>query len=78
MSNTTERRWPVCLTEYKEELHMKNLYNEGKAQGLAILFSFVADGTIAMELAAERAQISLEEFKKMYEEWGKTSKNTLS
>jgi len=51
----------VCITESKEELHLKYVHNEGKAEGLAPLFSFVPDGTIAMELAADRAQISLEE-----------------
>ena len=60
----------VCITEYKEELHLKNVHAEGRAEGkVEVLFSLVADGDISLERAAEKAEIDFAEFKKMYDEF---------
>lgn len=68
MENYTPSKWPICITEYNEELHLKNVEAEGRAEGLALLFSFVADGTVSLERAAESAKMDFIEFKKLYEE----------
>lgn len=54
----------VCITEYKEELHLKTVRAEGR---IDILFSLVAAGDISLARAAEMAGIELSEFKQMYE-----------
>ena len=59
----------VCITEYKEELHLRNVHAEGRAEGRAeMLFSLVADGDITLERAAEKAELGLVEFKRMYDQ----------
>lgn len=59
----------VCITEYKEELHLKNVRAEGKAEGRAeLLFSLIADEVITLEFAAQKSGLSLAEFKKLYDE----------
>lgn len=69
----------VCITEYREELHLKTVRAEGEEKGraegeikgrLETLFSLVADGDITLERAAVKAGIELPEFRKMYEETG--------
>lgn len=57
----------VCITEYDEVLHLETVRNEGRAEGLAPLFSFIADGTITLEDAVKRTDMSVEEFRKMYD-----------
>ena len=63
----------VCITEYKEELHLRNVHAEGRAEGRVegraeMLFSLVADGDITLERAAEKAELGLVEFKRMYDQ----------
>lgn len=59
----------VCITEYKEELHLKNVRTEGRAEGrVEVLLALVTDGDITLERAAEKAGMDLVEFKKMYDE----------
>ena len=59
----------MCITEYKEELHLKNVRAEGKAEGRAeLLFSLIADEIITLEFAAQKSGLSLSEFKKLYDE----------
>ena len=59
----------VGITEYKEELHLKNVRTEGRAEGKAdVLFSLVSDGDITLERAAEIAEMDFVEFKKLFEE----------
>lgn len=67
----------MCITEYREELHLKTVRAEGEIKGRAegeikgrmeTLFSLVADGDITLERAAVKAGIELAEFKKLYEE----------
>jgi len=59
----------MCITEYREELHLKTVRAEGEARGrLEMLFALVADGDITLERAAEKAEMDLTEFKELYEE----------
>lgn len=62
----------VCITEYKEELHLKNVHaegwEEGRAEGRAeILFSLIDDGILSLDAAAKKAETSTVEFEKLYQ-----------
>jgi len=58
----------MCITEYREDLHLKTVRAEGVTEGrLGMLFALVADGDITLERAAEKAKMDLTEFKQLYE-----------
>jgi len=58
----------MCITEYREELHLKTVRADGEARGrLEMLFALVADADITLERAAEKVEMDLKEFKKLYE-----------
>ncbi len=59
----------LCITEYNEAETMEFFKEEGRAEGRAEgevkqLVGFIKDGFISEKQAAERANMSLDEFKK--------------
>ena len=56
----------MCITEYDEAETMNGFKQEGIEEGtIKTLLGLVHDGLITEETAAERASVSVEEFRKL-------------
>ena len=60
----------MILTEFDEEAYRKGIFEEGHKEGLEqgrleILLSLVKDGSLTVEKASAKLNISVEEFEKM-------------
>lgn len=59
----------VCITEYNEKSFVNGIREEGRAEGrIKMLVQLVADGTITIQTAAEKAGMDEASFTKKIEE----------